>query len=167
MKTIPLTQGYVALVDDDNYERLAKYRWCAAVRATKNRTAVYAIRNHQNADGGRTTVLMHREIIPGSKYVDHWDRNGLNNQKSNLRRASQAQNNANQIKARGSSSFKGVSWDNRRDKWRAHLMVSGKFIHLGTFKEEVDAATVYNLAAYSAFGEFSLPNVPLEVACLG
>jgi hypothetical protein len=58
MKTIPLTQGKVALVDDEDYPELSKFRWCAV----RHRNTWYAVRG-ESADGRRLTVRMHRQIL--------------------------------------------------------------------------------------------------------
>ena len=45
MKEIQLTQGYVALVDDDDYERVSRLKWCASIRRKNGKISVYAITN--------------------------------------------------------------------------------------------------------------------------
>lgn len=154
MKQIPLTQGKFALVDDEDYEELSKFKWYSFKRGN----TFYAIRNHP---GQR---LMHRMILNlnGKLVCDHKDRNGLNNQRSNLRICTQAQNCMNSSSQKNStSSFLGVCWTKQRQKgkdyfyWRATISVSGKKIHLGSFKNEIEAARVYNEAAKKYFGEFA------------
>ena len=81
MREIPLTDGYVAMVDDEDYKSLIGYRW----RAEKHRRSVtvYAVRKFKR--GGKTrTISMHTQIT-GYEQTDHKDRNGLNNQRSNCR----------------------------------------------------------------------------------
>ena len=103
---------------------------------------------------------MHSEIT-GYARTDHADGNGLNNQRANLRAASASQNamnidNRNLSKpAAISSHFKGVHFDRAAKKWYARIAKDGKRIHLGLFREEVDAATAYNFKAYELFGEFA------------
>src|ERR1043165_2122866 len=86
-REIPLTQGYVALVDDCDYEWLSQWKWCAHV-AKGGRTA-YAFR----AKG----IAMHRVIMnaPEGMDVDHRDHNGLNNTRANLRICTHAENQRN------------------------------------------------------------------------
>ncbi len=78
MKNIPLTQGKVALVDDDDYEWLIEDRWHCTVNAP---TKLYAAR-HLVVDGVRKTIYMHR-VIMGDKIleIDHIDGDCLNNAK--------------------------------------------------------------------------------------
>ena len=56
MKTIPLTQGYVALVDDEDYEQVAAHKWCALVVRNPHHTKVYALRN-VTINGKKTVPL--------------------------------------------------------------------------------------------------------------
>ena len=93
MKEILLTQGLVTIVDNDDYERLSKFKWYAA----KSRQTYYAVRNKRIHDGygGQRQIKMHREILGndiGLLQCDHVDGNGLNNQKSNLRVVTPRQN---------------------------------------------------------------------------
>jgi len=104
---------------------------------------------------------MHKMILACSSDVDHADTNGLNNQRLNLRPASESQNQANARKmAATSSTFKGVDWNKETRKWRARVNVRGKRINIGYFKDEVDAATAYNFAAFEHFCEYALLNAP-------
>jgi hypothetical protein len=159
MREIPLTRGYVAFVDDADYERVtAAGPWSAHIDRRKN---VYARHTMQhNAEGKQPTLLMHRFIlgITDSKVkVDHRNRYGLDNRRENLRLPTNSQNGANANKCRrgASSRFRGVSWHKRIGKWGAHIGVNRKLIHLGYFAEELDAARAYDAAAREHFGEFA------------
>lgn len=146
----------VALCDDEDYEGLLGYSWSPARRGA----ITYAQTNVTTEDGRRTIQLMHRLIMgnPASR-IDHHDRNGLNNQRSNLRLATGTQNLANQAKRDGlSSAYKGVCWAKRYNRWVAYIKVRGQRAHLGTFTDEVEAAKAYDAAAVEHFGEFALLN---------
>ncbi len=158
MKTIPLTQGYVALVDDEDFERVSAFKWCAMV----NKRTVYAMRSVGIPGKPRTAMLMHRFILGCAEDVDHRNCNGLDNQRGNLRPATKPQNASNRRKVPGKSSrFKGVSWYSGRRKWHVRITVNGKVIHLGYFTEEYDAAQAYNFAAEEHFGEYAVFNIPI------
>ena len=139
MKTIPLTRGLSVLVDDADYDSLIKHKWYAH----QNNGGFYAARKP-----GKDTIFMHNEIMnpPPGMTVDHFNRNSLDCQRSNLRIISRGENLRNAPKRRGSSKFHGVSWHKAANKWRAYVTISSKGYHLGLFKDEREAATMYNLA---------------------
>jgi len=147
VKTITLSDGQVCRVDDADFSRVGRERWYPA----EGVNTTYAVRS----DGD----TMHRVIVraqPGQK-VDHADGNGLNNQRSNLRVCTQAQNNANSSTRRSSrSGFKGVHWCLKREKW----IVQCAHKHVGQFAEKVEAAKAYDVAAVAAYGEFARLNFP-------
>ena len=164
MREIRLTQGQVAIVDDEDYEFLSKFKW-HAVKHSKDRT-FYAVRNSKpDAAGKRRLVYMHRFIlgITIGVEVDHEDRNGLDNRRSNLRvmeaHGENMRNSAKQAKRATSSRFKGVSWNHRKRKWAAYVTLNRKRKFLGYFLEEEEAARAYDVAAKSLFGEFARLNL--------
>lgn len=152
MKEIHLNKGFVAVIDDEDYEIISKYHW-NVWSSFKNKTQ-YAIA-HTYKDGVRTTVKMHK-LICYSDIVDHEDGNGLNNRRSNLRKASKSQNQGNRAKHKvGKSRYKGVVLQGK--KWRARIGVNG-CDNLGLFDSEIDAAHAYDDAAIEKFGEFARLN---------
>lgn len=162
MKTIPLTQGKVTLVDDDVYKWASKFKWYAG-KSSSGKT-FYAYRNSLTVLGKRHTVKLHREImqpLPGME-VDHINRDGLNNCGSNLRCITHSQNQLNKsLQPNNSSGFRGTSWIQRDQKWRASIHVSGKNFHLGDFNSKENAARAYDAAAINFHGEFAQLNFPL------
>ena len=172
MKAIPLrSRKYMnayAYVDDDDYERIiAKGPWYLTVSGTQNKTGhcvFYAYRVERIA-GKQKEFRMHRELIdiPEGYEPDHRDRNGLNNQKSNLRVVTRSQNIVNSRKRPECSSVhKGVSkryMDGEFYCWRAYVNYDGKMIHLGGFNSEHEAALAYNRKAKELYGEHALLNV--------
>ena len=160
MKTIPLTQGKEALVDDCDYEYLMQWKWFFM----RNGTRCYA-RRLEYTGTQPACVLMHHLVAErsgvtiGGRDVDHWDHNGLNNRRANLRVATRSQNNANQrLGRRNKSGFKGVSWDSQARKWRAQICVAKNRMSLGQHDDPRDAARAYNAAALKHFGEFACLN---------
>jgi hypothetical protein len=154
MKEIPLSQGLTALVDDEDFDELSKYHWYAC----KCRGRFYA-RRKTKKNRKSTTFYMHREIIKTHLHVDHWDGNGLNNQRKNLRPCTESQNQMNRrAQSNSVSGYKGVSWHTRTGKWRATIRIGGKHRELGFYRSKEEAAIAYNEAASQYFGEFSLAN---------
>lgn len=158
MKEIALTQGKVAQVDDADFEWLSQWKW----HASKQGNDWYALRNIRE-DGRHYLVKMHRLITdaPVGVAVDHFDGDGLNNTRDNLRLCTQQQNCCNQrMKSTNKSGFKGAHWFKWREKWRASIVVHGKQKHLGYFDSLVKAACAYDDAAREAHGEFAKVNFP-------
>lgn len=162
MKTIPLTQGKIAFVDDEDFERLAKWKWYAWSRRRAGRLVWYAARAGRK--GEARTVWMHRELMDAvtGELIDHENGDGLDNRRrANLRRCTRAGNMHNMAKRPGcSSKYKGVYWDSRECCWRSKIKLHDKGYGLGTFDEEEDAAIVYDVAAQLLFGEFARLNFP-------
>lgn len=161
MKTIPLTQGKVALVDDEDFEWLNQWKWHYR-KGHPNREKGYAGRSIFLGTGKRGTVLMHREILKVKKgqIPDHHDGDGLNNQRSNLRVGNMKDNSANRSKVRSkcSSKYKGVSWHKASSYWRASIKKNQKWMHIGSFQTEEDAAKAYDKKASELFGTFAKLN---------
>jgi hypothetical protein len=168
MRTISLTRGFEAIVDEEDFEKINKFSWCASVQ--KGRRCVYA-RTHISYKiiGKRKkfqSVPMHRMILglmPGDgKIVDHINGNGLDNRRANLRICSHTENvrNAKKTTIRYTSKYRGVHFDKGygKKKWRAGIRVDGKLICLGRFLTEKEAAIAYNEAAPRYFGEFARLN---------
>jgi len=145
MKEISLTQGQVALVDDEDYERLSQWKWhCAKMERVY---CHYARRTISTERGRGFGIWMHREIIeiPKGMQCDHIDGDGLNNQKSNLRVVTPRQNSQNRHYEK-SSKYPGVFWNKSSKKWQTHIRIGKTTKHLGYFKIEEEAATAYRVA---------------------
>lgn len=151
-----------AVVDRLDLDLVSQFRWVVSDGGTTS----YA-RATVRSGGLRRFVYMHRLIMaaqPGTE-VDHADRNGLNNRRSNLRMATRSQNLQNRgSHTRGgkpsTSQYKGVSWDKARSAWKTNINVNGRQEHLGRHPSEVEAAVAYDRRAREAFGSFAFLNFP-------
>lgn len=154
MKEIKLTQGLVALVDDEDFERINQFKWYAH----KVGNTFYAGRNI-SIDGKQKCFRMHWDVM-NNKGIDHINGDGLNNQRYNLRSCSHQENCMNQRKSKNKSSiYKGVSFFKESGKWMANIKKDGKPIYLGLFTSEIEAARAYNSKAKTIFGEFAAINL--------
>jgi len=154
MKEIPLTQGKVTLVDDDDFEYLNQWKW-------------YCSSNNYALRGAPKHIRMHRVIMrtPAGVFVDHINHNKLDNRKENLRNCTKAENCRNQLLfSSNTSGYKGVYFNKWNNKWMAQLRCFGEHRHLGYFSNPEDAARAYDKEAIKKFGEFALLNFS-EAVC--
>jgi hypothetical protein len=150
-----------AIVDPDDYYRLAGLKWCAI---GQNGT-FYAVAGIQVSPQEIKLVRMHRLIMnaPDGVLVDHRNSLSLDNRKANLRFATHSQNICNRPKKKlnnVSSKFIGVSFNKHMGKWSAKICCQYKQIWLGYFNSQIDAARAYDVAAKKYHGEFACLNFP-------
>lgn len=152
---MPLTNGGVTVLDYDDWRRLGHVAWYRIRKATSK--TVYAAGYLH----GRPAIALHRAVLdaPSGHQVDHIDRNGLNNRRSNLRLCDHRQNQANTGAHRDSKSgVRGVSWNKRLGKWQAFAKVGGRNRYLGSFDTTEAAATAYDQATRDMHGAFAFQN---------
>lgn len=163
MKTIKLTQNRMILVDDEDYEWLNKYHWYLH----KTGNMEYARRDKWK-NGERTRIYMHREIMgfPEGYTIDHKDRNGLNNQKRNLRICSFKQNLKNS-KWKSLSGLKGVypvRSIHKTAKWYSRVcdVISNKrkYVYLKASNDKYECAIYSDIAMKIMHGEYAMLNFP-------
>lgn len=158
MKMIELTQGMVALVDDEDFERVNQHKWCAKKAWGSSGCDTFYAERCVFVDGKKIHIRMHW-LIMGGKWVDHVDGNGLNNQKLNIRFCTSQQNSMNRRPYKETSSkLKGVHYYKSKNNWTASIFFNGKKNHLGYFETEKEAAVVYDKKASEYFGEFAYLN---------
>ena len=153
MKQIAMKCGAVALVDDADFDFIARHAWHLSHNG-------YAIRRQRMPDGTKPMIYMHLEIFgeTGDMDVDHHDQNKLNNCRINLRLATRSLNNANAKIRVHTSRFKGVCWDRVNSRWMAYISHECRRKYLGRFDDEEAAAVAYNAAAIENFGAFARIN---------
>lgn len=159
MKTLQLSNSdKVAIIDDEDYERLKTKTWRFRKRVYSWYQTIY------KTGGSKTRSLACFVMNDFESLFDHKDRNPLNNQKYNLRKCNTSQNNTNRIKQKNTTSkYKGVYWSKKRLKWYSMISKNKKTTYLGYFINEIKAAKAYNNAAIKLHGEFANLNIIEEV----
>jgi hypothetical protein len=154
-RLIPLTQGQQAIVDAADYERIARYKWCA--QWNNHTKSFYALTNTRSASGKRVLLGMHRAVLglqsSDGLYADHINHDTLDNRRENLRITTCGGNAKNQHRHRDNSiGLKGVSRNHKR--YQSTIMVDGVKVYLGTCDTPEEAHALYCDAANKLHGEF-------------
>jgi hypothetical protein len=156
VKKIKLTQGKVALVDDEDFKELSRFKWqilkCGKFLIARRGCSCPITKN-------RYTILMHRQITscPQDLFVDHINHNSLDNRKCNLRICTRQQNNSNRVIQKNKTGIKGVE-TRESGRYRARIRFNKKGITIGHFDTLVEAINAYNNKAIELFGEFAYLN---------
>lgn len=156
-KTIPLSRGYVATVDDEDFEWLNQWKW--RVSGSSERGLLYAV--YYFYEGKKKMCMrMHRVILglslKDTMQGDHINGKSLDNRRSNLRLATNKQNCRNLgLGKNNKSGYPGVHWDKSRSKWMAFIKVDYHRKHLGRFDDFEEAVAVRKEAELYDFGDFA------------
>ena len=165
MKEIPLTKGMVALVDDEDYEKVSQYKWHYNKKNNAFRYGVLISKTHRR----KSIEILTRFLYPFNKTttdIQHIDGNKLNYTRDNLVFLTKSEHfqgqNFKQSKP-CSSVFVGVTWAAKLKKWIAQISYNNKMVYLGLFPKELEAAAAYNKKAIELYGPNAKLNpLPLE-----
>jgi hypothetical protein len=143
--------GTFTLVDAEDYPVLSEFNWS---RGSDGSGRMYVYR-YETSELGRKKIYMHRVILAAGadEKVDHINGSPFDNRRCNLRITTPQGNAQNRAKTRTykkklpTCSYKGVTWDKARSKYRARIYPNGELIHLGYFVDPVEAAKAYDRAA--------------------
>lgn len=133
--------------DLEDYDLIKEYCWSIDSKV-RNYKAIIA------RDCKNNKVIRLANLVMNAKYIDHINRNTLDNRKENLRICTQSQNSKNQSKPKNSKcEFMGVSFE--RGKYCARIGYNKKKIHLGSFDNLEDAIISRLKAEKEYFSEFA------------
>jgi hypothetical protein len=155
-KEIPLSRGFVTIVDDEDYGELSKHKWTYDGNG-------YAVRYARTPDGRRARKSMSRQIMgdPVGFWVDHINSDTLDNRRNNLRICTPAENCRNRAVTKRKKGFpKGVN--KRGSRFQAQIRSEGQAIYLGMYRTAEEAACAYDKKALELFGEYARINFTKE-----
>lgn len=157
MRELPLSRGQVALVDDEDYEAVAPYKWSA--RFAPSGGIFYAVRRVSLT---KQIVLMHRVLLDAPRHlvVDHINGNGVDNRRCNIRLCTHQQNLMRRVGPPNKTGYRGVH-QIRPGTYRVAIMLSQRGHYVGTFYDPILAARAYDDAARRLHGEFARLNFPV------
>lgn len=148
---IKLTQGQVAIIDAEDLEKIADYRWSVSWVGKGKK---YYVRGYSSATKG--TIGLQRLLTNAKKddIVDHINGDSLDNRKSNLRLCTKRQNAQNMPpQSRNELGIRGVY---RKDvRFVARIYIDGRNAYLGTFDTIEEAVEARKRAELEIHGEFS------------
>lgn len=144
-----------AKVDDCDFDSINKWKWHAKIAYGG---IFYAARSiHHN--GKVSIIRMHRLILKTSRKIDHRDGDALNNQRNNLRPATDLQNARNRkLSKNNKTGYIGVVWRKKEEKFWSRISVNHKMVSFGYFDDPVVAAIARDLAAKKYYGAFAKLN---------
>jgi hypothetical protein len=157
---VPLTQGKVALIDDEDWPIVAPHKW--TYLRTKGGAGGYAITSAVGDDGKKHMLSMHRLLLgakPG-QWVDHKHHNGIDNRRCEIRLCTPSQNAQNRKRARGKIPVRGVTEAQYGPGFVAGISADGACYRLGVFPTIEDAGRAYDAACRVLHGEFGHLNYP-------
>jgi HNH endonuclease/AP2 domain len=154
--------GHLFLIDTEDWPRISGFKWSVSSDGGKSRYVSTRIEGKK--------IYLHRVLLeaPHGQKVDHRNGDPLDNRRANLRLATHQQNMFNRRKSHTfkgkptASTFKGVTWERSRGRYKARIKKNGIYHYLGHFMDERSAAIAYDHAALEMFGEFAQTNFTYE-----
>lgn len=146
------------MIDTEDYDKIKEYRFHKA--NVSKHSEYFRVKTNDNQ-------YLHRLIVGKPQkglYIDHINRNTLDNRKCNLRFVTPSQNGMNRTRYKNKTSkYKGVHWDKSRKKWKVEIKLNQVCRHIGRFDNEIDAVMAYNEKAKELFGEYAVLNIGVEL----
>lgn len=149
-KKIPLGDEQFAIVDDEDFELVNQYQW-RGHKGGNSDNHIYAV----------TRLRMHRLVMqaPPGMVVDHINGDTLDNRKCNLRLCTTSQNQQNSRPRKGTSRYKGVSYNAKKKKWLGAFMANGKVHYVGCFTSEEQWAKAVDKKRKEVCGDYATTNL--------
>jgi hypothetical protein len=171
---IPLNRGLYTIINIADKPLIDGWSFSAS----NSRGNVWKVKAFRGSRGNGTDEDSYlHTIITGYQLTDHVDGCAFDNRRSNLRKATDSQNQYNRpLQSSNTSGFKGANWQKKVLKWQAYIAIDGHQKYLGLFRAGegtytingveydrglVDAALTYDMAAREFHKSFATLNFPI------
>jgi hypothetical protein len=153
----------MAVVDPEDFAAVSQFNWHIVL----DRGRRLAARNVRGADGKYHRQYLHQFILGAtnitSKLATFMNDDALDCRRSNIRITDRQRlhgrcRNRELGCGKFTSQYKGVSFDRSRGLWRAVIQFEKRYLQIGRFETEIEAARAYNETATQLFGEFARIN---------
>lgn len=142
---IYVSQGRSFLIDTDQLEKVMQYSWHVTTKGYI-RTSSRKLKR----------IALHKFLMKTDEQIDHINRDKTDNRLANLRVCTTRENNFNRRGwSKSKTGFKGVTYDNRKKKYKARIGIDNKRIHIGYFDTAEEASRAYNEMAEKLYGEYA------------
>lgn len=147
------TTGRFTFVDEKDWPKVSTKNVKLELKKNGRIARVYVCHHGKNISLSR--------FLTGKKYVEHIDRNPLNNSRSNYRDASAAENrwNSNIPMMNKTSDFLGCFYHKSHQRWEYEINCNGKR-YTGWANSEIECAKARDILAIKLHGEFAVLNFP-------
>ena len=152
MKKIPLTNGGIVKVDDDDFDYLSEFKWRG--KQSDGGKQCHAVRD-VTLGKKKVTVRMHRLLTEASStdIVHHVNEDGLDNRKRNL----QSRPIRPWTGRADTAAFRGVI-SVSKDRYAATIEFTSRDYGLGEYTTPEAAARAYDKAARDIYGSDARTN---------
>ncbi len=146
-------------IDKEDLEQVNQHKWRVTYGTSGRMRVVTTVRTK----AGARHLTLGRFLMSPPKSKQVYPRRfneGLDYRKSNLVICTMKERQRLLPKNRksASSTYRGVSYSNRFEKWKAAIKINGKSITIGFFDKEDDAGLAYNAMALKKFGDIAYQN---------
>lgn len=164
MQSIPLSQGKVAIIDDEDFPLVSQFKWC--FRADTDRSGGYALR-HIKIDGKAKKMYLHRLLMEPEegKEVIFLNHDKLDCRRENLKVVSHEEaRQHHRVRCDSKSGIKGVKYNPGFNTWSAYVYRHGHCYHIGTYATKEAAEAAYAAALKKENPELHKTPMPVEQA---
>ncbi len=153
------SSGAKVKIDREDLKRVEEHTWRVTKGTTGRLRVVTSVRKGEKVNN----ITLGKFLMKPGKGKQVYPRRfneGLDYRKSNLIVCTlkERQRLLPKKRTKSTSEYRGVSFSQADQKWRAGIEVNGRSINLGHFTNEGKAALAYNVAARKYFGALAYQN---------